>query len=49
MKEAIGITLWGLFCFLLGSFSHENDMANNCARDGNAHAWFNEIKCEKSE
>lgn len=49
MNHAVVLIVWGMICFFLGTFSHENDMARNCARDGDAHAWFNEIKCEKSK
>jgi len=35
--------------FMLGAISHENDMANNCAKTGNASAWINDIQCEQAK
>jgi hypothetical protein len=45
-------TLYIIICvvsiFTIGALAHERDMANNCAKTGNASAWLNEIKCEVS-
>ena len=37
---------FALIVLLAGAILHEKDMARNCARDGNAHAWLHDIKCE---
>ena len=31
--------------FFFGAYFHENDMARNFHKNGDAGAWFNEIKC----
>ena len=35
--------------YMVGAITHENDMARNCERSGNAGAWVNEIKCEAAK
>lgn len=35
-----------MLAYMFGAINHESDMANNCARNGNASAWFYDISCE---
>lgn len=46
--KALFTTICFVAIFLIGALAHENDMARNCAKTGNANAWINEIKCEAS-
>ncbi len=45
ITKAIGVLLAFHFVLFLGAWLHESDMAKNCAANGNANAWFNEIEC----
>ncbi len=48
MRTFLFILLMNLITLLIifgGIFAHEHDMANNCYRDHNAHAFFVNINC----